>query len=126
MTVAVVDTTVVIHLFRKNAAAHNWLTSQPQKLSITPLSWMEVMYGAPGKAGQAACKTLLDQFEMIYFTSSDMDWAMAQLVKYRLSYGVAVIDCLIASVCHRLQVPLYTHNVKDFAPLIGALVQKPY
>lgn len=126
MTVAIVDTTVIIHLFRKNAAAHQWLASQPQKLSITPLSWMEVMYGAPGKTGQAACKALLDQFEMEYLTASDMDWAMNQLVQYRLSHGVAVIDCLIASICHRLKVPLYTHNIKDFLPLIGTLAQKPY
>ncbi len=31
-----------------------------------------------------------------------IDWAMQQLFRYRLSHGVAVMDCLIASVCHRL------------------------
>jgi hypothetical protein len=37
------------------------------------------------------------------------------------------MDCLMASVCHRLQVPLYTHNVRDMTILLGsALVVKPY
>jgi hypothetical protein len=36
-------------------------------------------------------------------------------------------DCLIASVVHRLQVPVYTHNLKDMRVLLNeALVIKPY
>ncbi len=49
------------------------------------------------------------------------------IVDNRLSHGAAMNDCLIASVCHRLQVPLYTHNLKDMRILIGAeLAVKPY
>jgi hypothetical protein len=43
---------------------------------------------------------------------------MQQLERYRLSHGVEMNDCLIASVRHRLQVPLYTHNVKDMRVLL--------
>jgi predicted nucleic acid-binding protein len=40
---------------------------------------------------------------------------------------VSFKDCLIASVAHRLQVPLYTQNVKDFLVILPArLVIKPY
>jgi predicted nucleic acid-binding protein len=88
---------------------------------------MEVMYGAPGKQGQERARALLDKFEMVYLTQADMVWAMDQLKNYRLSHGVAVMDCLIASVCARLQVPLYTHNVNDMLPLLGPhLVNQPY
>lgn len=73
MTIAIVDTTVVIHLFRKNAAARSWFATQLDPLSVTSVTWLEVMYGAPGKAGQLACKLLLDQFEMLYLTQSDQD-----------------------------------------------------
>jgi predicted nucleic acid-binding protein len=126
MTVAVADTTVVIHIFRKNSAARAWFAAQPDKLSITPITWLEIMYGARGKSGQTACKTLLDQFEIVYLTQTDQDWAMAQMLKYRLSHGIEINDCLIASVCHRLQVPIYTHNVKDMAKFLSnALVLKP-
>ena len=66
------------------------------------------------------------QFEMHYLTQTDLDWSMQAQMRYELSHGVGAMDCLIASVSHRLQLPLYTHNLKHFAPLLGTLAQKPY
>jgi predicted nucleic acid-binding protein len=127
MTVGVVDSTVIVHLFRKNPSALTWYASLSQPLAITPITWMEIMYGAAGKAGQAKCKAILSEFDMEYLTRTDMDWAMQQLERYRLSHGVEMNDCLIASVCHRLQVPLYTHNVKDMRVLLDEpLIRIPY
>jgi predicted nucleic acid-binding protein len=126
VTVGIVDTTVIIHYFRKHPAARAWIDSQSSPLSVTPISWLEVMYGAPGKVGQARCKTILSQFDLVYLTQIDQNWAMQQMERYRLSHGIGINDCLIASVAYRLQVPLYTHNVKDMTPLIGKLAVKPY
>ena len=103
------------------------MNAQPVRLLMTPITWLEVMHGAPGKAGQATCKAILSQFDMEYPTPADMDWAMQQLERYRLSHGVGIHDCLIASVAHRLQVPVYTHNLKDMRVLLGeTFVVKPY
>jgi predicted nucleic acid-binding protein len=88
MTVGVVDSTVIVHLFRKAPAALRWYDSLSQALAITPITWMEIMYGAAGKAGQAKCKAILNEFDMEYLIRSDMDWAMQQLERYRLSHGV--------------------------------------
>lgn len=127
MTIGVVDSTVLIHILRGNLAAEAWSTTQPVRLSVTPITWLEVIYGAPSKRVQAATQAVLNRFDMAYLTQADMDWAMQQLLTYRLSHGIAIMDCLIASVCHRLQVPLYTHNVRDMTILLGsALVIKPY
>ncbi len=51
---------------------------------------------------------------------------MEQLFIYKLSQNVGQSDCLVASVSHRLQVPLYTHNLRHFELLLGPLAQKPY
>jgi predicted nucleic acid-binding protein len=127
MTVGVVDSTVVVHLFRKNPSALTWYASLSQPLAITPITWVEIMYGAAAEAGQAKCKAILNEFDMEYLTRTDMDWAMQQLERYRLSHGAEMNDCLIASVCHRLQVPLYTHNVKDMRVLLDEpLIRVPY
>jgi predicted nucleic acid-binding protein len=127
MTVGVVDTTVVIHLFRRNPSALLWFAAQQAQLSLTPITWLEVMYGAPGKTGQLACRTLLDQFELLHLTPADQDWSMRMLATHRLSHGVGIMDCLIASVCQRLQVPLYTHNLRDMTILLGNhLATRPY
>ena len=125
MTDGVVDTTVLIHLFRGNLAAHRWIAGQ-QRLTITVVSWLEFMRGAPGKAGQKQSLRLMRQFSLEYLTQSDQRWAMLQMLRYRLSHGVSLTDCLIASVCYRLKVPLYTDNIKDFLPMLGGLVIKPY
>ena len=127
MTVGVVDTTVDIYLFRHNPSALLWFAAQKNQLSLTPITWLEVIYGAPGKTGQLACRTVLDQFELVHLTSADQDWAMQMLANHRLSRGIGIMDCLIASVCQRLQVPLYTHNLRDMSILLGnSLAMQPY
>jgi predicted nucleic acid-binding protein len=126
MITALVDTTVIVHLYRRYAPALTWYGSQLQGLGITPITWMEVIDGAGSKAKQIASKTILSQFEITHLTAADQDWAIRQMEQYRLSHGVGTNDCLIAAVAYRLQVPLYTHNLKDMTPIIGKLAVQPY
>ena len=127
MTVAVLDTTVIIHLFRRDRSALNWFAAQQSIFSITPITWMEIMVGVANKRAQADSLNLLNGFEMVYLMPADMDWAMRQMFAYRLSRGVGVMDCFNASVCYRLQVPIYTHNQKDYQKILPPnLVIKPY
>ncbi|MGB1285445.1 MAG: PIN domain-containing protein [Aggregatilineales bacterium] len=122
---AILDTTVVLHLFRKYKPAVEWFRN-PQRYAITSITWMEVMEGATNKANQAESKNILSQFELLYLTSSDQKWAMTQIEKFQFSHHIGRGDCMIASVAYHLQVPLYTHNLKDMMPLIGTLAVKPY
>ncbi len=70
---------------------------------------------------------LLNTFETLALIEADQVWAEQQLITYRLSHGVEINDSLIASVCHRLQVPIYTQNVKDMRKLLpAALVVRPF
>mgnify|MGYP003642181583 CR=1 FL=1 len=126
MSVGIVDTTVILHYFRKNIAARTWVNSQPIQLSITPMTWMEVMEGASNKVTQSQCKIILSMFDLLYITPLDQQWAMHQLENFQFSHHIGMNDCLIASVAHRLQIPLYTHNLKHMTPLIGKLAIKPY
>jgi predicted nucleic acid-binding protein len=61
-----------------------------------------------------------------YCTASDQAWAMQQFKRFQFSHHIGANDCLIASAAYRLQVPLYTHNLKDMTPLIGSLAVEPY
>src|SRR5688572_19359374 len=118
MTSGFVDTSVLIHLYRNHPAAKSWFNSQSVPLSVTSITWLEFLDGAPSKAGLALCLSLLSEFELIHLIELDQDWAMQQLQSHRLSQGIHANDCLIASVCHRLQVPIYTNNVKDLQKLL--------
>jgi predicted nucleic acid-binding protein len=126
MTAGIVDTTVILHYFRNYGSARAWVDSQPVRLSIVSVTWMEVMGGVSSKANQAQCKNVLSKFDLLYSTAADQQWAMQQLEQFRFSHHISANDCLIAAVAYRLQLPLYTHNLKDMTPLIGALAMKPY
>lgn len=127
MVKAFVDTTVLVDLLRQHSPAVTWMQTQSQpEFGITPGVWMELVFGAQNKVAQRHAMTLLAKFEMVYFTQADMDWAMQQLLAFRLKHNVGILDCLIASVSHRLKLPLYTHNLKHFVPLLDSLAQQPY
>lgn len=122
---AVLDTTVIIHLFRGYAPALAWFNNQ-QHYGVTTTTWMEVMQGVKSKAHLAQTKSVLSQFEILDLLPSDQRWAMQQLERFQFSHHIGMNDCLIASVAHRLDLPLYTHNLKDMTPLLGDLAVKPY
>jgi predicted nucleic acid-binding protein len=88
--------------------------------------WLEVIEGARDSTGLRLALELLNEFGLVEFTVSDFDWATQQLIRYRLSHNVDAFDCLIAAPSYRLQLPLYTRNVKHLAPLLGVLAQQPY
>ena len=126
MTVGIVDTNILIELYRNLPAAKVWIAGQ-NDLAITSVTWLEFMEGARGKAGQLRCLQIIAPFDIVYLTDVDQQWAMTQLLHFRLSHGISFKDCLIASAAYRLQVPLYTQNVKDFLVILPAnLVVKPY
>lgn len=51
---------------------------------------------------------------------------MLQFGRFYLSHGVEMTDVMIASVAVRLSVPLYTLNIRHYAPLPDVDEHKPY
>lgn len=126
MIAGIVDTNILIELYRSHPLTKTWLAGQAD-LAITALTWLEFMEGARGKAGQARCLQIMAPFQMLFFTDSDQQWTMTQLLNYRLSHGISFKDRLIAACANRLQIPLYTQNIKDFLTVLPVhLVIKPY
>lgn len=127
MVEAIIETNVIVDLLRYYKPAVGWVQTKTQPtLGIPPIIWMEVVSGGVNKTERLRSARLMEQFEMIYLTQSDLAWAMQTQMQYELSHGVGMMDCLIASVSYRLQIPLYTHNLKHFSPLLGKLAQRPY
>jgi len=94
---------------------------------VTSITWLEIIRGAHSKQKQATSLGLLNLFDLIYLNENDQLWAMEQMQKHRLSLGIEMNDCLIASVAHRLKVPIYTHNQKDMLKILPTqLVILPY
>lgn len=127
MLAGLADSTILIDILRGYKPAQTWLRAQGQvELGITPIVWMEIIGGTTNHQVQSRARKALRQFQIVYLTQSDFNWDMQQQLTYQLSHGAGFWDCLIASVNHRLQIPLYTANLKRFAPLLGSLAQQPY
>jgi predicted nucleic acid-binding protein len=122
---ALLDTAVIVDILRGYPLATAWLATQAD-VGVTTVVWLEIIEGAPNRQAQRIALRLLQSLERVEVTPPDMDWAIHQLTRFGLSHGVGAMDCLIASASQRLGVPLYSHNLKHFTPLLGALAQKPY
>jgi predicted nucleic acid-binding protein len=125
MVTALVDTSVIIDLLRGYPAAQTWYLTQ-NDLGVCRVVWLEVLEGAENGAAQRDAVKLLQRFELVELTTPDLVWATEKLIAYNLRYSMDAFDCLIASVNARLQIPLYTRNMKHFAPMLNGLAQRPY
>jgi predicted nucleic acid-binding protein len=125
MVKGLLDTSILIDILRLHQPAQLWLTNQ-QELGVPSPAWLELIEGASNKSKLNHAIKLLKQFDHIRSSVDDIDWAIKQLSAYNLSHNVGGIDCLIAATSHRLQIPLYTMNLKHFRPIIGPLAQQPY
>jgi predicted nucleic acid-binding protein len=123
----ITDTNIIIDLLRQYSPALQWATEiSNQQLGITPIVWMEVAQGSLNRAELEKAVLLMRRFRIEHSTPADNDWAMLQLARFRLSHNVQFPDVMIASVAVRLQVPLYTRNIKHFSPLPDLICEAPY
>ncbi len=125
MAAGLVDSNIIIEILRSHSPAEQWLETQSY-IGISRGVYFEVYEGVSNKRELQAANKLLNRLELIEYTTSDLQWATAQLATYWLSHGVDGYDCMIAAPSHRLQLPLYTRNLKHFTPLLGELAEQPY
>ncbi len=125
MITGILDTAILIDFLRGYSRAVQWLSSNPD-IAITPIVKFEILDGAANVKELRHSLKMLKQFQMVDLMPDDIEWALTQFTLYKLSHNVGSMDCLIASTAFRLQVPLYTRNLKHFAPMLGGLAQQPY
>lgn len=126
MVVALVDTSVLVDVLRKYRPATEWMTQQPDNLGVATAVRLEVIEGAQNQVKQQLAVAVLNRLTPVGNIAADFGWAEARLIRYQLSHNVGMMDCLIASASQRLQLPLYTRNLRHFTPLLGDLAQSPY
>ena len=126
MVTGLLDTSIIVDLIRGFPDAYQWLQSIDVELGVTRYVWLEVIQGAPNKQKQTAVIKILSDFALVSTTEADTAWAVEALTRTNLAHNVDALDCLIAAPAHRLQIPLYTRNMKHFGPLLGKLARQPY
>lgn len=125
MVSGLLDTSILVDVARGYAPAQIWINQQ-DNLGVTRIVWLELLQGAPNKQAEALSLRLLKRFVIQTTSESDLEWAVEAVLKTHLSHNVGALDALIAAPSHRLQIPLYTRNLKHFTPILGHLAQQPY
>ena len=127
MVDALLDTSIVVDLIRGFLPALQWSAGvRTIRAAITPIIWMETLQGAQNRQQRDQIMRFLRHFPIEHPTPDDNRWAMRQLARFHLSHNISFPDIMIASVAVRLNVPLYTLNIRHYEPLPNMQAVKPY
>ncbi|MBI5671573.1 MAG: hypothetical protein HZC41_26575 [Chloroflexi bacterium] len=119
------DTNIVVDFSRKYKPAIEWLRNNEQLVFGVP-SLVRMVPGASNRIEQDKVIRLLQPYTIVYPSELDAQWAMEQFEIYHLSHRIEIIDCFIAAMSARLQLPIDTRNVRNLNVFPGVLVHVPY
>ncbi|MFN8372591.1 MAG: PIN domain-containing protein [Anaerolineae bacterium] len=121
------DTNVFIDLLRSYPAALLWMQSNRLlTFGIPAIARMELVWGARDKVEMQRIVKLMNPFPVVHLNAADSVWALREFESYHLSHQVEIADCFIAAMRVRLQLPIYTRNLRDFKILPAVTVHVPY
>ena len=81
---------------------------------INSIVQLEFLVGAYNKRELQKLNRILKKFELIDVDQVTLDLSVELVNEYALSHGMKVYDSIIASTCLIYDLPLWTHNKKDF------------
>lgn len=119
-----VDTDVLIWHLRGYAQATRRL-DQLGSLTLSAVSYLEVLQGMRNKAELAAVKKMLERraATLLPISEAITQRAIALMESLTLSHGLQMGDALIAASALVHQLPVLTGNVKHFAAVEGLQVE---
>jgi predicted nucleic acid-binding protein len=119
-----VDTDVLIWHLRGYPQATRRL-DELGALTLSAISWLEVLQGMRNKAELVAVKKMLDKrsTRLLPVTEAITLRATELMESLTLSHGLQMGDALIAATAIEHQLPVLTANVKHFGAVQGLVVE---
>ncbi|NOS67489.1 MAG: PIN domain-containing protein [Candidatus Peribacteraceae bacterium] len=122
-----IDTNIVIYLFKKEKKYIDFMESGEKNAGISIVTYMETLIGAQNEREEQTIRAFLDQFEVIPL---DIDIARqaAAWIRLKKQKGMrhpGTSDTIIGHTALFLGVPLVTNNRKDFAAFTGLKITVP-
>jgi predicted nucleic acid-binding protein len=128
MSSGIFDSSVLFDCLRGRANAVAFLATQSTSArpSTHLLVVAELLTGARDKSEQRVIDSFLQTFGVALPNEADGLAALDLYRKFRLSHGVDWPDCQIAATALRLNVEVFTQNVKHFTAFPSLRVVKAY
>jgi predicted nucleic acid-binding protein len=119
-----VDTDVLIWHLRGYPQATRRL-DQLNPLTISAVTWLEVLQGMRNRAELAAVKKMLElrKAAVLPITAAITHRAITLMESLTLSHGLQMGDALIAATALEHQLPVLTGNTKHFESVAGLSVE---
>lgn len=119
-----VDTDVLIWHLRGYPQATRRL-DQLNPLTVSAVTWLEVLQGLRNRAELAAVKKMLElrKAAVLPITPAITHRAITLMESLTLSHGLQMGDALIAATALEHQLPVLTGNTKHFEPVEGLSVE---
>lgn len=122
-----VDSDVIIDLFRDYSPAVEWLDSLEQSEIVLPgFVVMELIQGTRTKIELARVQGILAPFKVIWPTPEVCSQALAVFAQFYLGHNLGILDALIGQLAVSLNEPLITFNQKHYAAIPTLRTVQPY
>ncbi len=121
------DTTILVDLFRGDAAARSWVDTIPEtERAISVVTAAELLAGCRNRIEQRAVEREIELYEIVWMSEDISQSALDFYKQFRLSHNVGFLDCVIAATAMINGLRLATLNLKHFAPFSGLEITRPY
>jgi len=124
----VVDTTVFVDLFRKDVKASKFLLNTKESLILSRVVLMELLRGLKSKR---EIKIMAKQLKALGIEVLEINENISMIAgdlfeKYYHSYGLGIMDALVAASAIVTKDTLISHNIKHFTFIKELKLVKPY
>lgn len=109
-----VDTDILIKIYRGNSDKQKILLPVQNKLAISVITAIELMSGAKNKKKQYEVAKTIKAYFLIDLSFNIGTRAYNLIKKYTLQNSLGVADALIAASAIEYNFPLYADNISDY------------
>ena len=114
-----IDTCVLIDYSKDSIAIDE---NDKKNYCLNSIVEMEFLVGALNKMELNKLNNLLKNFNIVEIDQDIFDLSVQLINRYALSHNMTIYDAIIAATCMVYDLPLWTHNKKDFKFLDITLV----
>jgi predicted nucleic acid-binding protein len=118
--IVLLDSCIVIDLQRGNQEAINKVYEfEQENIFVTPIVIAEFYRGARDKQELAKCRKLIAKFNLLSLNEDVVQTFTDFFDQFSISHRPSIPDMLIAAAAINYNIPLYTHNKRDFQFIPG-------
>lgn len=97
-----------------------------QSMSISVVTYLELIVGCRNKQEQREVQKLSTRFNFLHISESILTRAKDLVEMYFLSHGLLIPDALIAATALENDITFFTKNIRHFQMIEGLKVNRPY